>query len=149
MSIITLITCNSVFNSYHHEHLDGKGYPFHIKGKKIKLGARILAVADIFTALAEKRPYRAPMIKEDVINIMAFKGDDKELDSKVVKILLENYDLIDTKRKKSQDMAKQEYKSFWKNIKKERLILCKNNINLSFLIKGKYYIKTRFNTCIS
>ena len=47
--------------AYHHERLDGKGYPFRREAHEINLGARIMAVSDIFTALAENRPYRKGM----------------------------------------------------------------------------------------
>lgn len=106
----------SEYGSYHHERLDGKGYPFHIKARGMKLGSRILAVADIFTAIAEDRPYRAAMSKEAVINLISSKGDDKALDSKVVKVLLENYDIIDEKRKVAQELARQEYEKFWEEV---------------------------------
>lgn len=42
----------------HHETLDGRGYPLHLAAEDISLGSRIVAVADIFTALSEDRPYR-------------------------------------------------------------------------------------------
>ena len=44
--------------SNHHERLDGSGYPFRIAGEEIALESRIIAVADIFTALVGSRPYR-------------------------------------------------------------------------------------------
>ena len=47
--------------AYHHERLDGKGYPFRREAHEINLGARIMVVSDIFTALAENRPYRKGM----------------------------------------------------------------------------------------
>ena len=43
---------------YHHERFDGKGYPYGIRGDKIPLGARILAVADSYDAMTTDRPYR-------------------------------------------------------------------------------------------
>ena len=46
---------------YHHERMDGKGYPHGISGDGIPLCARILAVADVFVALASKRCYKEPM----------------------------------------------------------------------------------------
>lgn len=46
---------------YHHERMDGKGYPHGISGEEIPLCARILAVADVFDALASKRCYKEPM----------------------------------------------------------------------------------------
>lgn len=45
----------------HHERLDGKGYPYGLKGEEIWLEARILTVADVFDALTAERPYRAAM----------------------------------------------------------------------------------------
>lgn len=46
---------------FHHEKLDGSGYPLGLKGDEIPLGAQILAVADFFEAITAKRHYRAPM----------------------------------------------------------------------------------------
>lgn len=43
---------------YHHERIDGKGYPEHLKGEEIPLAARIVAVADTYHALISDRPYR-------------------------------------------------------------------------------------------
>ena len=50
------------FASYHHERLDGGGYPFGLTADQLPLGARILAVADVYDSLrAEDRPYRRAM----------------------------------------------------------------------------------------
>jgi hypothetical protein len=43
---------------HHHERLDGTGYPDRLSGEEIPLGARIIAVADTFDAIASERPYR-------------------------------------------------------------------------------------------
>ena len=43
---------------YHHEHVDGSGYPYGLKGDEIPLSARIVAVADSYHALISDRPYR-------------------------------------------------------------------------------------------
>jgi HD-GYP domain-containing protein (c-di-GMP phosphodiesterase class II) len=45
----------------HHERLDGSGYPRGLKGDKIVLGAKILAVADVVEAMASHRPYRTAL----------------------------------------------------------------------------------------
>ena len=45
----------------HHEWFNGRGYPDGLAGEAIKLGARILAVADAFDALSSERPYRPAM----------------------------------------------------------------------------------------
>jgi len=43
---------------YHHEHVDGSGYPYGLKGDEIPLSARIVAIADAYHALISDRPYR-------------------------------------------------------------------------------------------
>jgi putative nucleotidyltransferase with HDIG domain len=43
---------------HHHERLDGHGYPDGLKGARIPLGARVIAVADTFDAICSRRPYR-------------------------------------------------------------------------------------------
>ncbi|WP_020591629.1 HD-GYP domain-containing protein [Kiloniella laminariae] len=54
----------------HHERLDGKGYPYGLKGDEIPLETRIVTVADIFDALSADRPYRAAMPLEKALAIM-------------------------------------------------------------------------------
>lgn len=75
----------------HHEAIDGSGYPFKILGKDLSTGSRIVAVADMFTALAESRPYRNAM-DDDMIIQEIKKAKDKTLDPRVVDMLLHNYD---------------------------------------------------------
>ena len=55
----------------HHEKLDGTGYPEHLVAMDLPLEARILAVADIYGALTEDRPYRAGFPIEKVLAIMS------------------------------------------------------------------------------
>ncbi|HID55662.1 TPA: HD domain-containing protein, partial [Candidatus Poribacteria bacterium] len=52
---------------YHHERMDGSGYPFHLKGDRIPLAARIVAVADAYDAMISERPYRKALSKEEAI----------------------------------------------------------------------------------
>ena len=55
----------------HHEKLDGSGYPDRLPGTSLPLEARIIAVADVYGALTEDRPYRAGLPLEQVIAIMS------------------------------------------------------------------------------
>ncbi len=52
---------------YHHERLDGMGYPSRLRGESIPLGSRIVLVADAFDAMTSDRPYRAGMAPEQAI----------------------------------------------------------------------------------
>ncbi|MBN9417534.1 MAG: HD-GYP domain-containing protein [Candidatus Eremiobacteraeota bacterium] len=54
----------------HHERWDGKGYPDGLVGEQIPLGARIIAVADVFDALHAERPYKASLPVEKVRAIL-------------------------------------------------------------------------------
>jgi GGDEF domain-containing protein len=55
---------------HHHENWDGTGYPDHLKGTSIPIGARILSVVDCFDALTSDRPYRPRLADEEAINIL-------------------------------------------------------------------------------
>jgi response regulator RpfG family c-di-GMP phosphodiesterase len=87
--------------SFHHETLNGTGYPFHLNSDFLSVGAKIIAVSDVFTALAEDRPYRNGMskIKEIVTNMVR----EKKLESNVVETLFSHFDEIYSIRKSAQE----------------------------------------------
>ena len=76
--------------AYHHETLDGKGYPFRLKESEISVGSRIVAVADVFVALTENRPYRNKMEVNKVENIIMDMVKQKKLDNDIVSLLFDN-----------------------------------------------------------
>lgn len=55
---------------YHHEWWNGKGYPSQLKSEAIPLGARIMAIADVYDALTSKRCYKPAYSQERAIDIM-------------------------------------------------------------------------------
>lgn len=70
--------------SQHHERVDGKGYPFKIRNGAISLEARIIAVSDVFQALAQNRPYRRSMNAEAILSILKELAANGQLDTGVV-----------------------------------------------------------------
>lgn len=96
--------------AYHHEKLDGSGYPFGLSETELCLEARIMAVADIFTALIENRPYRQGMVKEQVLTILNEQVIENKLDKSVIKILTDNFDDCLQHVKHKQSQAQQQYK---------------------------------------
>ena len=70
--------------SQHHEKFDGKGYPGGLSGEQISLGARILAVADVYDALAADRPYR-PAFPPDIVHAIIDKTTGSHFDPAVVR----------------------------------------------------------------
>ena len=79
---------------FHHEKLNGKGYPFHLDSYNLSLGSRILAVTEIYQALNQARPYRPAMSRKNVWSILDEEVDNKALDGEVVKILKEVADQL-------------------------------------------------------
>ncbi|SKA85899.1 HD domain-containing protein [Paucidesulfovibrio gracilis DSM 16080] len=65
---ITQRTFNSIL--FHHERMDGKGYPSGIKGEDIPLAVRCITVADIYDALTSNRPYAPAMRPYDALILM-------------------------------------------------------------------------------
>ena len=91
--------------AYHHEKLDGSGYPFHCTNEEIGTGSRIMAVADIFTAISEDRPYRKGMEKDEICRILQSYADKNFLDKRIVALLFDNYEAILLKVKQKQAEA--------------------------------------------
>jgi len=71
----------------HHERFDGKGYPGGISGNEIDIGARILAVADVYDALISDRPYRKGWAVESVIDLIR-KEAGRQFDPDVAEVFL-------------------------------------------------------------
>ena len=76
--------------SQHHETLDGSGYPYGLSGDYIHMGSRLIAVADIFCALAEDRPYRDPFSCEQIQAVFARMVEQGKLDNGLVAVLVKN-----------------------------------------------------------
>ncbi len=72
---------------HHHERIDGKGYPFCLKGKEIPTGARIVAVADAYDAQISRRPYRNPKSIDQAIAELE-QGKGMQFDAEIVDIFI-------------------------------------------------------------
>lgn len=92
----------SEWAAFHHERLDGKGYPFGHGARDLTLGSRIMAVADIFTAITENRPYRKGMKDEEALNVMTNMTANGALDGEIINVLQRNYDEIKGTREEAQ-----------------------------------------------
>jgi putative nucleotidyltransferase with HDIG domain len=74
---------------YHHERLDGSGYPEGLKGDDISPMVRIVSVADIYEALIAKRPYKSPISGIQAIEVLKDEARKGRLDQNVVEALEE------------------------------------------------------------
>lgn len=98
--------------AFHHERLDGNGYPFHIKGSDMTQGSRIMAVADIFTAITEDRPYRKGMDKESTVKVLNNMVSNGAIDCGVVQALFDDFNAINELREQAQQEAAFHYENF-------------------------------------
>ncbi|MCF8067376.1 MAG: HD domain-containing protein [Desulfobacterales bacterium] len=76
--------------AFHHETLSGQGYPFHLEDAGLPLEARIIAIADIFQALAQNRPYRLSMPPWDIMGILTRMTEENKLDAEIVSLVNNN-----------------------------------------------------------
>jgi HD-GYP domain-containing protein (c-di-GMP phosphodiesterase class II) len=89
---------------YHHERIDGSGYPYGLKGNDIPEVARIISICDVYDALRSKRSYKEPMHHNDALRIMneskhtydsdMFNAFVKLDESLLDKIILDKSDLL-------------------------------------------------------
>jgi HD-GYP domain-containing protein (c-di-GMP phosphodiesterase class II) len=91
--------------SFHHERLNGGGYPFHKDGDSLSLGARIVAAADVLTAITEDRPYRAGMSRDKAVQVLDSMVNGGSLDGDVVGLLKRSFDTVDAVREAAQREA--------------------------------------------
>ena len=77
---------------HHHERIDGNGYPDHLRGADIPIGARIVAVADSWDAMTSDRPYRPGLELDEALSRLRH-GSGTQWDPDAVGILLQLLDL--------------------------------------------------------
>jgi HD-GYP domain-containing protein (c-di-GMP phosphodiesterase class II) len=86
---INLLRKTAEYVRFHHEVVDGSGYPCKLSGEKIPLISRILCVADVYEALTADRVYRKAMSHEQALAIMR-EGAGKQFDTKVLHAFFES-----------------------------------------------------------
>lgn len=79
---------------YHHEAMDGTGYPRGLEGEDIPIEARIIAVADVFDALTSRRPYKEPWSNDEGFEALRLLAG-KKLDHECVEALIKNSSKIE------------------------------------------------------
>jgi HD-GYP domain-containing protein (c-di-GMP phosphodiesterase class II) len=80
------------WGAYHHETLTGDGYPFHLTEADLDIPSRIIAIADIFQALTQQRPYRPGKDPATVINSLEHRAAMHQVDVDLVKLVVQDFD---------------------------------------------------------
>ena len=125
---------------YHHENLDGSGYPDGLRGSKIPLEAKIIKVADVYDALVSKRQYKSHMDISETLKYVAEESRTKKSHKKIVaalkKVVIEdiNYEIYELSS--YLDILKYNVKRLT-----EVDLLYKQSTNPSLLKNKEYYLK--------
>lgn len=77
--------------AYHHEKLDGTGYPFSLTGERLNQWERLMACLDIYQALTEERPYKKGMEHIEAIQILNSMAENGKLDRQIIKDIDQMY----------------------------------------------------------
>jgi putative two-component system response regulator len=80
-----------IFAASHHEKWDGSGYPRGLKGNKIPLLGRIMAIADVYDALTSVRPYKQAFSHEEAVRIIT-EGSGTQFDPSLVEVFIRSAD---------------------------------------------------------
>ena len=91
--------------AYHHELMDGSGYPYGLKGEAIPVEARIITVADILDALVSIRPYKNSWSMDKAVNELKRMATSGKLDPDCVEAVEKNLTEISQVVEDHQDTA--------------------------------------------
>lgn len=75
--------------AHHHERLDGSGYPDQLSGSAIKTPTRVMAVADIYSAMIRDRPYRKAMVSREAMRQLLVEQASKT-DQRLIQMMIKN-----------------------------------------------------------
>jgi len=89
---------------HHHERVDGAGYPDHLVGNDIPLGARIAAIADAWDAMVSDRPYRPGLDEEEALRRLR-NGAGSQWDAGLVGVFVDLLDSGLTRRVRETQLA--------------------------------------------
>src|SRR5262249_25593959 len=77
----------------HHERVDGTGYPRGLAGDAVPIEGRIAAVADVFDALTNDRPYRPALQVDEALELMEL-GNDSQFDGTLLGLFVGSLDEV-------------------------------------------------------
>jgi HD-GYP domain-containing protein (c-di-GMP phosphodiesterase class II) len=118
--------------SNHHEKLDGSGYPRGLRAIDLSIGDKIIAVADIASALYCKRSYKTAFPPEKIMGILESDAAAGKLDKRIVEHLVDNYDEIMGEAKERETIVLKMYS----NMKEKYEALKKSNVLYHFFDKN-------------
>ncbi len=130
--------------SNHHEKLDGSGYPRALRAIDLSIGDKIIAVADIASALYCRRSYKASFPAEKIISILESDAEAGKIDKRIVEHLVDNYDEIMGEAKERETIVLKMYAA----MKEKYEALKKSNVLYHFFDKNSNNVDAIFENNI-
>ncbi|MBE6136844.1 MAG: HD domain-containing protein [Erysipelotrichaceae bacterium] len=119
----------------HHERLDGSGYPKGLKDRDLSIGAKIVSVADVASALYCKRSYKEEFPQDKIIEILTNEANNNKLDKRIVDRFIDYIDTImDVAREKEAEVLKK-----YEDMKSEYEVLSESEQLHRFFERGESY----------
>lgn len=115
--------------AYHHELTDGQGYPFRLRIDKLSTESKLLTVADIFTAMTEKRPYRDQVNKEELSRLLMSLVEKGKIDKHIARAAIGYGNELYEINKSSQKAVLKAFDEM--SFEKEKLLKQRHNISAS------------------
>ena len=97
--------------AFHHERLNGTGYPFGLSGAFLDTGCRIMSISDVFVAITENRIYRKGMSAEEALAVMAFMVEKDNLDGRLFGLLKQDISRFNDARRNAQQPRKNRFEA--------------------------------------
>ncbi len=104
--------------AWHHERLNGGGYPAGLTEKEIPFEARLTAVADVLAAVTENRPYRPGLTDREALVVLNKMAAARALDGGIVDLANRHIDDLSLVRRRSQDLARHFFQTMDRDIQK-------------------------------
>lgn len=95
--------------AFHHERLDRSGYCEGLGRTELDVGAKIIAVADVATAIAERRPYRSPGSESAILDALQSMARQGLLEGGIVEALSDNYRMVMDRARSAQAADERRY----------------------------------------
>lgn len=100
----------------HHERINGSGYPFRFSGNDVSKGAQIVGIADMFSAMIERRPYRDGKSPEEALKILKSEAEQGAVRIDLVELVTLNLEEIVASHAQKIDEAFDVYNSYMKTL---------------------------------
>jgi HD-GYP domain-containing protein (c-di-GMP phosphodiesterase class II) len=118
----------AVWAAYHHERIDGGGYPLGLTGRGLPLESKIIAVADVLAALTQPRPHRRALPAREALTVLKSLAKSRALDPDLVKLVQNNLSYFSVLQRNTHKTNQ----PFFQSLVKEFLIFAPDRLSMAW-----------------